>query len=369
MGLTLLSLGPAQAQYYDFRRDTEAETYLAGLRSKLSKAELKDLNEGYLLELARTLGQLDRLSIPDRVVIDHLKAAVEVKDRYYGTNRDDLFLPYILPIRVRFEGTSHSEWRPLLRSRLAEEAPALVGQAGPDAVTILAWTAKQVKLIEPYETYRLNLKGDVDPLSVLRSGYGTEIDVAILGVAALRSEGIAARIAYAPTLRGHDGGKLWLEYLVGDRWVPWVPSGPLGKDHAAFIREKYGKAVSIIVVNPADPENVTPNYIEGLTRLYVSPVPFQSPAFEYSLMVAERDRLAPLMGRDIYSIFPKGMEKGIAPGTYYIASGARPQFAALRMVTLEAGETGWYMVSMESGKDDFTKSPTKPTAFPYDPKG
>ena len=74
--------------------------------------------------------------------------------------------------------------------------------------------------------------------------------------------GVAARIAWAPILRGERGGKLWLEYWSEkEEWVPWMPS--IGKvvQSKANLLEFLSDRVGMIFIHQDKPENVTESYL------------------------------------------------------------------------------------------------------------
>lgn len=149
---------------------------------------------------------------------------------------------------------------------------------------MFAWIRREVKLFGETRTYPLNLKGDLDPLTTLRGGRGTETDVAILAVAALRSVGIAARIVYAPVIANENGGKVWLEYRDRNEWKPWAPSAPPQVDTKRWLNRQFGNQWAYILADPQYPVNITPSYTKTET-LWLCPAPLAVEKFDATAMV------------------------------------------------------------------------------------
>ena len=83
------------------------------------------------------------------------------------------------------------------RLRRVREAAERSKNADDCAKQVFQWMTGHLVLTGSKSAYRLPMRGDLDPLTVLKGGRGSEIDLTIFGVAALRSCGVAARLVWA----------------------------------------------------------------------------------------------------------------------------------------------------------------------------
>jgi hypothetical protein len=96
------------------------------------------------------------------------------------------------------------------------------------------------------------MRSDFEPLASLRGQYGDDVDLSTLACAALRSVGIAARLAYAPHIRDAPGGKVWLEY-VGAQHDWHIPFSK----HQDLLSKQLKGRCGIIFAHPAAPIEIT----------------------------------------------------------------------------------------------------------------
>jgi hypothetical protein len=355
----------AYGQYYDSTVQSSAEDYLTRVNERLGEAALNKVPRADALYLAGTFGQLDRFTIPPEVFIQHIELAGAMRNRFYPNIPDEAFRQYVLELRIRSEFTSRAGWRQPLHSELTP----LIGNEkdiSKAAGTVFSWIQSKVKLVGQPRTYRLNLKGDLDPLTTLRGRRGTETDVAILGVACLRSIGIAARIVYAPVIANENGGKVWLEYRDDKDWQTWAPSAPPGVACKEWLKREFAGKWAYILANPADPVNITSSYAP-VTPLWLCPHPLTMDKFDGMAMVFSDGRLQPISGRDIYNIEPENANAGIGLGDYIIVTGDKASYGGIKPIRLRGEAPGWYQMDFESRKQHFAQSKQQPEFFEWSP--
>lgn len=250
------------------------------------------------LFVANSLNFLDREALSPASFAAHLVHVHGVKSRFYHsqTLTEEEIKADLLPLRIRNEFTK-PDWMRLVGAvmvPLTKEAET----SGDAAAMICAWMEKNLTILNPALSYPIPGRGELDPLSVLKGRHGTELDLAIFGVAAMRSAGVAARLVWAPALRGGSGGKMWMEYLAEDRsWKPWIPSFGVAPDHKAKYRKHLGEQTVFVMARPANPAEITGNYVETINLKFDADGPEDVVAImvlgEAGLMPArgiERDR-------------------------------------------------------------------------------
>lgn len=218
----------------------------------------------YLLELVKEFGIIDHFNISPEALIEHTKLTEKEAGNFYqgSSLSDELVKRYLLPFRIRYESSAQPRWR----QRLNEVFTPIVKEsksADEAAGLICAWMNESFTILKPATSYPLSIRGDLDPITVLRGKHGREIDLAIFGVAAFRSIGIPARLVWAPALRDEIGGKVWLEYLSEKKeWQTWVPSFRESKNHRLKLIKDYGEKIVFLFANPRSPIEVTQSYVE-----------------------------------------------------------------------------------------------------------
>lgn len=243
-----------------------AYRYLDQVQEDVGFAAFESVSESHALQLALTLGNLDKDHLTSKAFIQHLQQVEKGKDRFYKKRKltCDEVVAYLLPFRIRYEHTSKPEWLTTLAQHF-QPVTATATTADEAAQAVFDWMPGHVKLLEPALSYPLPQRGDLDPLTVFKGGFGSEVDCALFGVAALRASGVAARFVWAPALRGEPGGKAWLEYLSETGvWMPWVPSFGAAADHAAEIRKQIGPKILFVMARPEAPIEITETYVKTM---------------------------------------------------------------------------------------------------------
>jgi len=300
IGALLLLGSPVASAYYDDTAGDKqvAYEYLDQVEKDVGYEAFAATPEALTLQLALTLGKLDKVHLTSKGFIQHLHQVATARDRFYQQRKlttEDV-VAYLLPYRIRYEHTSKPEWLTTL-ARQFVPLTTTATTADEAAKAILAWIPAHVKLLDPALSYPLPIRGDLDPLTVLKGGYGNELDCAIFGVAALRASGVAARFVWAPALRGERGGKAWLEYLsenTGD-WLPWVPSYGAVEDHAAELKAQIGSKILFVMARPEAPLEVTGSYTETVEIIIHS----SDESLAVQLLTVGRDQLLSARGNEI----------------------------------------------------------------------
>jgi transglutaminase-like putative cysteine protease len=271
-----------------------AYEYLESVETATGQEAFDGIRYDHAMHLAMRLGPIDRFSMTPEVFVRHIRLTESVEKRFYKKQplSDDEVKNYLLPLRIRYEHTSRPDWRAVL----SEAFSPLVNNAATtqDAATaVTGWMHKNLTLTGSSSAYRMPMRGDLDPLTVLRGRRGSEIDLAIFGVAALRTVGVAARLVWTPVLRGEIGGKCWVEYLNEEHeWIAWAPSIKEAGDHRAALVEGYGKKFVFILANPEAPVQITASYVNTLELRMSRELPDQ----KMSVLVLGKEGLVPGFG-------------------------------------------------------------------------
>ncbi|MFT3990711.1 MAG: transglutaminase domain-containing protein [Luteolibacter sp.] len=264
--LMLLAGNAFGGGYYDpstFDRQ-KAYDFLETVEQSVGSEAYEKLRPEYGMHLALRLGPIDLYSMTPGVFAEHIRLTQEVEKRFY-TKRpldEEQVKQYLLPLRIRYEHTSKPQWRSVLSKQFS---PLIEKTKTTDeAVGVIAgWMRKNLKLLGSPTAYRIPMRGDLAPLAVLQGKEGSEIDQAIFGVAALRTVGVACRLAWAPILRGEIGGKFWVEYLDEDHaWKVWVPSFGEAGDHRALLKKRFGGKMIVVLTHPDEPVQITASYVD-----------------------------------------------------------------------------------------------------------
>jgi len=345
VSVMLLAAPVASAYYDDTVGDRElAYGFLDDVEAEVGHEAFAATPEALTLRLALTLGKLDKEHLTPAAFIRHVQHAGKAGERFYKGRKlsTDEVAAYLLPYRIRYEHTSKPLWLTTLAEHFApitEKATTADEAAG----AVLAWIPAHVKLFEPALSYPLPIRGDLDPLTVLKGGYGSEVDCAIFGVAALRSCGVAARFVWAPALRGGVGGKAWLEYLgETGQWIPWVPSFGDAPDHAAEIRKRIGASIVCVMARPEEPVEITGSYVETMRVEILA----RQENVVVQLMVAGSERLLAAHGNEIIG---SGLGYNVGKGALIVAATFSNRSFALLPVECPPGGNAVFVVA-EAGK-------------------
>lgn len=330
--LALITVLQVQGDFYDpLVNDREKlYQYLDDIEEAVGTQAFESVPYERVLQLARTMGSMDREAMTPGAFITHLKHLGSVEKKFYRKKplTEENVLAYLLPLRIRYEATSRPEWP----ARLAEHFKAVTSSATTAdrcATDILRWVAKTLVLTGRKTAYRLPMRGDLDPLTVLKGGRGTEIDLAIFGVAALRSCGVAARLIWAPALRNEVGGKVWLEYRSeSGAWVPWVPEYGAAAGHLTRMRQALGQKIVLVMASPDAPVEITGDYVETV-QIHIQTGQENT---EVAFMVVGSEGLMPIRGTALeYARNERGAVVGKGPLIVASISANRLAYALLPM--------------------------------------
>lgn len=288
----LVVTGVCHGGYYEFKTfdHQKAYEYLDEVEAAVGIEEFEKVPFEQVFAVALPLGRIDKWYLTPQTFMSHVKRMQAARKQFYQERplTDDEVKSDLLAFRIRYEVSETADWMEQVGTQfdpVVEKAKT----ADEAALAIFAWMSGNLELTEKALSYKLPLRGDVEPMKVLKDKKGNEIDLTILGVAALRASGVAARIVYAPALRGEIGGKVWLEYLGEDRvWRPWVPSLGCGKDrdgsggaidglgqvvpatkqnapvtHLAEIRKRFGDKIVLVMTRPEEPREITDQYVDS----------------------------------------------------------------------------------------------------------
>ncbi|MDR1192432.1 MAG: transglutaminase-like domain-containing protein [Verrucomicrobiales bacterium] len=361
----------AHSQFTDGYASTEAEQYVDELKKYLGQAEPDDNFNRDAAYLVRTFSRTDKLNIPPDVVIKHIQLSQSVKNKYYSFIPYQAYQEYLLALRIRYERTAHSNWRQVLHEILN---PLVKDAADIDqtANIVFQWLRKEVRLEDEGNTYPIGTKGDLDPLTTLKGKAGTEIDLAILGVAALRSVGIASRIVMAPAIANEKGGKIWLEYRSKEDWKPWVPSAPADSNHLTWLQKQFGKNFSAVVSNAKTPQNITPRYTETFP-IWFCPDPL-TPNFDVNFCIIGNTRFLVINGKDLMNDLPRNLDYGFGFQLYLITFGYRKTMWGYKLVDAKYNIDNnhrdrqipaWYIFSFKQKKQFLKFSKDRPKNFEW----
>jgi len=360
-GLLLVFPGPLPAQFTDSYAAIKAQDYVEQAKSGTPEGQWDDTLERELYYLAQTLSQTDRANIPVATLLEHIRLSRDVRQKFYPYIPQKAYQDYVLALRIRYERSAHPYWRRELSAILK---PVVGDTADVDqaAALVLGWLNKEVQLEDEGKTYPIGLKGDLDPLTTLKGGAGTEMDLSILGVAALRSVGIASRLVYAPTLAGEDGGKMWLEYHSQDSWIPWCPGGPKDQtNHKAWLQKEWGAKLAVVVTDPAKPTNITQAYC-STSPIWACPDPL-TVDFDVNYAVLGKTGLTPIMGRDLFNNLPKDMDYGFGIQSYLITAGQRDSRFGQLLVQTQPKMDAWYSFKADKEEQLYSSAEKRPGYF------
>ena len=290
--------------------------------------------------------------------MEHLLCAHQLSQRFYRDRplRKEELEAYLEPYRIRNESTVQTDWLSQLR-RVTAPITKDAETADAAATSILTWISENIQMKNPRLSYPLPRKGELAPLTVLKIKEGNEFDHILLGIALLRSSGVAARFVWAPALRQEVGGKVWLEYKSETKgWIPWIASFPPKADHRKEAKELLGPKLTLVLTRPKSPLEITSQYTETMEVVVMVP----SADTVTSFLVKGADSLLPIRGS---GQFDKANEKRVQVGRGELvvaASFGRDSFALLAIepaentsrVTISAEGRGLVVVSEEAlGKD------------------
>lgn len=166
---------------------------------------------GELKYLSRMLGKLTPLELLETdsaTLLEHVKCALDTRKNLQWKVKDDDFVEYVLNPHLKY--IALRPWRKKLGKYFAPFRAATIRET---ALAINEWTGRNLSL---FEEKLGNNFWPKTPLAVLKSGSGTERELAAFLTASMRSLGIPSRM--------HEKG--WVEFLDGDQWLPAYPLEP-----------------------------------------------------------------------------------------------------------------------------------------------
>lgn len=162
-----------------------------------------------MLEFLKRTSHLDRVELTTGMILDHVTFAE--KYRAPGTS-DETYYDHVLKPVIYLE---HID---VWRSALSDHFGDYIGETREATVlAINEWIAGNIQRIESKD----RLAPFMNPGQVLRSGWATDTEAAILAVGALRSLGIPAR---------KTPHRAMAEYLLDENWVSFDPLSPKDSD-------------------------------------------------------------------------------------------------------------------------------------------
>lgn len=173
---------------------------IADAAREMNEEERKDL-----LALLEGLETKDRVEVPREALVEHVRMARKARREEFAGD-DELYRSYVLAPRIGDEPLR--AWRASVQNRVFEDTvkgdPTVIAHIVNRRVNELC----EVREPDP-------LGNALTPADVLVSGGGTERDIAVAAVGALRASGIPARLAGT-----------WAEFHDGREWKPLYPKDP-----------------------------------------------------------------------------------------------------------------------------------------------
>lgn len=314
LATSILLGGTSPAEYHDASAGDRENIYryLDRVQVETDPDTFASSNFDHALHLAQGMGLLDLSNVRPADFANHLQHVSRSEKRFYkqAPLKPEEVKKWLLPLRIRYEIRTSGAWMP----PLSEKFSAIVADAdsaGTAAGKILDWMSDNLEVTGNRPSNPLPSRGDLDPLTVIKGGRGTEVDIAVCAVASLRSVGIASRIVWTPALRGGNGGKLWMEYLTESRtWEPWVPSFGGKKDHKSELRRLFGQDIAAVMAEPESPCDITGSYVDTMRVTFDA----TDGNVGITLLVTGSTELLPVFGNDA--------EPGGVRDTYTIGRGA-----------------------------------------------
>ncbi len=165
-----------------------------------------------------------------------VRATLEARARMPWGSKvpEDLFLSYVLPLRVNTEDLD--EARPVLWAALRERVKGLTMEAA--ALEVNHWCQERV-------TYQPSDVRTSGPLATLRTTWGRCGEESTVLVAALRAVGLPARQVYTPRWAHVDDNHAWVEVWVDGKWRYMGACEPEPKLDMAWFREPSRRAMMV----------------------------------------------------------------------------------------------------------------------------
>lgn len=163
--------------------------------------------EAFLAFLLSFMPAGDKADYSEDFFRGNVQQAVEARAEAAWTVPDDIFMHFVLPVRVNNENLDSARW--VLRKELS---PRIHGMSMSDAVLeVNHWCHEHV-------TYQPSDARTSSPLATIRTAWGRCGEESTLLVAALRSVCIPARQVYTPRWAHTDDNHAWVEAWVDGQW-------------------------------------------------------------------------------------------------------------------------------------------------------
>ncbi len=161
-----------------------------------------------------------------------------------GKIPERVFLNYVAPLRI-----SQEPLRPWRSAFFELFAPLVVDckSMRDAALKINKWLSKRVK-------YSPTDPRDLDPISILKRGFGRCEEVNVLYIAALRSVGIPARNVWVPAWRHTRGNHAWVEVYLDDNKWHYIDPSWLNYDFDSAWFTPYLETVPVVLTFSFDDE-------------------------------------------------------------------------------------------------------------------
>jgi len=290
------------------------------------------------LWLMEGMPHLDRLEMTALALVEHVEYAFRARDEMPYDIPEEMFEPYILTYRIEEEPVG--PWRASLFERFAEVAK----REGDVRGTARALNRELGSALREIERQFFGPRQS--PLLTLRSGRGTQAEVAILACAALKAVGIPSRQASVAALGAEKGGAHWIELYDGTRWLPMFPLEPDAfGDFGRLERERSDNVTVVGSRSSFERVLVTESYTETGTVEF-SFVDAGEPAggFEhFALAVLNDGALSPLDALEAVADEDGGFVATVGDGRYVALAGVRDEegnpFVMMQDATVDPGRT------------------------------
>ena len=244
----------------------ETFTYLDRMREMVGDETYISVATRDLIAAAEMIGGHGRRVIAAETLIEHVKKAAAIRDTAPYKNQVPRFLweRYGLPIRLRNERFRNAGWLVPVAERMEEIAGKETTIRGR-ADKVFNWIDSNISTEPELLDYGMRGRGDLDPLTVLRGGYGGTSDIALTTVGSLRSVGVLARLVYCPNNLESGGELVWVEFWNDEsEWIAWVPgwSGIPTEAHRAELERLYSRQLPVVLADPFAKEDVTRQYFK-----------------------------------------------------------------------------------------------------------
>jgi hypothetical protein len=295
---------------------------------------------------------LDRLEMTAETLVEHVRYAFRARAEMPHAVPDDMFRPYILTYRIEEEPVE--PWRRELYDRYGPLAKA-AGGVRDAAGAVNRDLAKRLT-----ERDREFFGPRQSPLLTLRSGSGTEAEIAILACAIMKAIGIPSRQASVAALGSEPEGASWIEIFDGDGWLPLYPLEPEALGDFGRIERGRPENVTVVATRSAfESLLVTERYTDtGAVELsFVADGEAAAGYEHFSVSVLNRGALVPLDDLEAVADDDGRFEATLGDGRYVLLAGARDAagdpFVRMREIQVEPG--GRYVVAFDvtpGGRDE-----------------